>query len=85
MVISNPLKGSAKLPVENDVLNISRPISISWQNDSNLPDRCIWSLIATPITVFLKAQGYLALLFRRHILGQFICLPVELNSRMGAI
>ena len=36
MVVSNPLKAIAMLFVQNDVLSLSRCLSISRQNDSNL-------------------------------------------------
>ena len=38
MVVSNPLKATAMLSVQNDVLSLSRGLSISRQNDSNLLD-----------------------------------------------
>jgi hypothetical protein len=70
MVISNPLKGLTTLPIENDVLGVSRAIAISWKNNSNLFDSSIWKLIATPVSGLVKSQGYLALLVQRHVRSQ---------------
>jgi hypothetical protein len=82
MVISNPLKGWTTLPMENDVLGVSREITISWQDDSNLFNSSIWILIATPVSVWVEAQGDATLLLQRHVSGQFKSLPVKVDSRM---
>jgi hypothetical protein len=84
MIISNSLKGTM-LPVENNVLGVGRAVTISWQNDGNLLDSSIRSQIATPVTVFLKAQGYAALLLQRHICSQLKGLLIKLSCRMQGV
>lgn len=70
MIVSNPLKGWTTLPIENDVLSVSRMITISWKKDSNLLDGSIRRLIATPVSGLVKSQGYTALLVQRHVRSQ---------------
>jgi hypothetical protein len=68
--------------IQDNVLRTSYLIPITRKNDSNLPDRGIRGLIATPITSSSKAKGNAALLLWRDGMGQLKCLPVEANSRM---
>ena len=68
--------------IQDDILRASDLIPITWQNDCNLPDRGIRSLIATPITCGIKAQGNASLLLWRHSKAQLIGLLVVGNTRM---
>ena len=85
MVVSYPLKATAMISVQNDVLSLSRCLSISWQNDGNLLDIFSWILIATPISGCIEAQGNAAILIWRDISHEMNCLPVKTNSWMASV
>jgi hypothetical protein len=82
MAIGDSCKATIIPPIKNDILDIRRVVAISWKNDSYLRNRVIWQLVATPISVFIKAKSDAALLFCWHVCGQFKSLFVKRNGRM---
>ena len=85
MVISDPLKSMARHSVQDDVLSVSRPLSISWHDDSDLLDIVSWSLVAAPISGCIKAQGNAAILLWRDVSHQMDCLFIKSNGRVAAM
>jgi hypothetical protein len=85
MVISNPLKSTARHSIQDDVLSVSRGLSISWHDDSDLLDIVSWILIATPIGGRIKVQGNATILLWRDVSHQMHCLLIKFNSRMARV
>ena len=50
MTIRDVLKWRAMISIQDDILNTSGLITITWQDDCYLLDRSIWGLIVTPVT-----------------------------------
>src|ERR1700756_28989 len=73
------------LAIKDNVLRASRLITIPWNDDCNFSYRDIRVLVAAPISGRVKLEGYPALLLRRHISSQLMCLFIELNCWMVAI
>ena len=84
VTIRDALQRFTMIAIEDNVLRASCLISITWKNDSNLPDSGIREIITMPVTSSSKVKGDTTLLFWRDGPGQLMCLFVELDSRMGA-
>jgi hypothetical protein len=82
--VSNALQWLAIKAIQDDVLRPPNLVSITWQDDCNLPDSSIRGLVVPPVTTRVKVESDATLLLIRHVLGQLKSLLVEANSRMGA-
>ena len=80
--IRDVLQRWTMVAIQDDVLRTSDLISITWQDDCNLPDSSIRLLIAEPITTFIKAQGNVTLMLWRHSKAHMISPLVEGDTRM---
>jgi len=75
----------AILVMKNDVLRVPDLITITWENDCYLIDRGIRDIIAPSVTILIKVESNCTVLFWCQMGSQFMCLSVELNSRMSTI
>ena len=73
------------LPINDDVLRPSNPLSITNDNDSYLIDIGVRKIVATPVSSWIKVKRYLTLPIRRQGGGQLECLLIKMNSRMGLV
>jgi hypothetical protein len=82
--VMDALKTLPMVAIQDDILRTSDLVTITWQNNCNLPDRSIRGLIAAHVTPRIKANGNLTLLLKRHCTCQLKSLPIKANSRMMA-
>jgi hypothetical protein len=83
--IRDALQRFAMVAIQDNVLRTLQLITITWQNHSYLLDCSIRGIIATPVTVRVKAKSNATLPLFRHGSGQLISLFVKANSRMGGV
>src|SRR5882757_4124829 len=71
--------------VQNDVADPLWLVTITWKDDSNLIGSSSREVVAATVTVLVKAQSDLALLFQRHVPSKLMGLLVHLDSRMVTV
>jgi hypothetical protein len=84
MCVKDVLKKSS-IVMQDDILGISRLITIFWQKNSYLLNSGIWWKVVAPIYVRIKSQSNCAVLFRGHLLCNLKGMLVELHTWMLAI
>jgi hypothetical protein len=67
--------------IQYDVLRPPNLVSITWQDDCNLPDSSIRGLVATSVTCGVKVKSNATLLLIRHVPGQLKSLLIEAHSQ----
>ena len=83
VAIRDALKMLIMVAIQDNVLRTPWLITITQNKESNLSNRGIWSLIAPPITTWIKVQGNVTLLHLRHGMHQLKGLLVILHPRMS--
>ena len=56
MGVRDPKEVIGALPVDNDVLRASDPLSITNDNNSNLIHCCIRKVVTPPVTILIKVK-----------------------------